>query len=98
MAITRKDIFSFQFFDYGERFSGSYRGMRYRLGREPLEKVVQKPLEEKEKGSIRACTWSEPYSFDNTPEEDKHYRDFPYSEEGVEKAVEWLNEEWNARH
>lgn len=95
MAIERNDIFTFRFFDYGEYFNGSYRGMRYRLGREPLENVSFSSKEDKEKGSIRAFVWPEPMSFDNTPEEKKHLMDFPYSEEGVCSAIEWLNKEWN---
>ncbi len=94
MSIERSDIFTFRFFDYGENFNGSYRGMRYRLGREPLKNVSFSSQEEKEEGSIRAFAWPEPLSFDNTDDEKKHQKDFPYSEEGVCSAVKWLNEEW----
>ncbi len=94
MAINRDDIFHFEYFDYGERFHGSYRGMRYAIAREPLEKVVQKSPEEKAEGSIRLSVWPEPFAFDKTPPEQIIHEDFPYSEEGVRMAVDRLNELW----
>lgn len=96
MAIVRTDIFSFRYFDYGEAFHGSYRGMRYRIGREPLEKVFGKSEEEKAQGNIRVYVWPEPFSFDKTSDEKKIFSDFEYSDEGVEAAIEFLNSTWES--
>lgn len=88
--LERGDFYKFTFFGYGEADYGSYKGMRYRLGVEPLKKI-KKP-EDREAAKIRAYAWKEPFSFAKT--EEKEFADFEYSEEGVVAAVEWLNAEW----
>lgn len=98
MAIVRTDIFSFPYFSYGEAFHGSYRGMRYRVAREPLEWVFGKSAEEKANGNIRAYVWPEPLSFDKTADDQKEYKDFTFSEEGVLEAVDYLNSVWESRY
>lgn len=40
--------------------------------------------------------WPEPYSFDVT-KEDKAGEEFEFSEEGIQKAVDWLNEIWQQK-
>lgn len=94
MAIIRTDIFTFRYFDYGKAFYGSYRGMRYRIAREPLEWVFSKSEEEKAAGNIRAYVWPEPYAFEITEDDKKEFKDFPYSEKGVMEAVDYLNSVW----
>ena len=98
MSIIRTDIFTFRYFAYGEAFHGSYRGMRYMIGRDPLEMVVFKSKEEQENAVIRACVWPEPFSYDKTPEENKEYKEFEYSEAGVSSAIDWLNETWEKEY
>ena len=68
-------------------FTGSYRGMRYRLKKETVT------AEEEEKDVIRAVVWPEPFAFQETPDEQKKWEDFPFGEEGLKDAVEWLNKE-----
>lgn len=70
-------------------FTGSYQGMRYRLKKET---AVSEGEEEKE--VIRAVIWPEPFAFSNTPEEKKEQEDFSFDQEGLEKAVEWLNHKY----
>ena len=48
MAIERNDIHHFNYFLYGEAFYGSYKGLRYRLGTEPLDNIFFKKPEERE--------------------------------------------------
>jgi hypothetical protein len=98
MAIEREDIHTIKYFDYGEAFYGSYKGMRYRVALEPLDFILYKSKEDKEKYNIRAYAWKEPFSFNevNTDEEKKRIasltcEDFEFTEEGIVKAVEWLN-------
>ena len=38
--------------------------------------------------------WPEPFNFIKTPEEEKEYAEFEFSEEGIEDAVRWMNREW----
>lgn len=59
-------------------FTGGYRGMRYRI-----EKMEQEFL---------ATIWPEPYNFETTAEEKKERKQFPFSEEGREEIVQWLNQ------
>lgn len=54
--------------------------MRYRIG--------------KKEDQLEVCTYPEPYAFDATPEEEKKYISFGFSEEGYEEAIAWLNQEY----
>lgn len=47
-----------------------------------------------EKNTLAAICWPEPYSFDATKAEDKVSEEFEFSEEGIQEAVDWLNEIW----
>jgi len=90
--LTRDDFYKFIYFDYGEADYGSHKGMRYRVGVEPLKKLFGKKPEDKEGTVIRAYAWREPWNFSTAT--DKEFADFEYSEEGVCAAIDWLNEEW----
>ena len=60
-----------------ESYSGSYRGMRYTL--------------KKGDEGILVYVYSEPWSFETTPEDEQLTKEFPFSDDGVKEAVEWLN-------
>ena len=64
-------------------FTGSYKGMRYRLSkaREGMEVVI----------------WPGPYNFIKTPEQKKQRKEFPLTIEGKEEAVRWLNEQYEVQ-
>ena len=101
MAIERDDIHTIKYFDYGEAFYGSYMGMRYRVALEPLDFILYKSKEDKEKYQIRAYAWKEPFSFNevNTDPEKKEeggltYSDFDFTEEGICDSIKWLNEKY----
>lgn len=61
-------------------FTGSYKGMRYRLAKsdEGMEVVI----------------WPGPFNFLKTPEQKKQRKNFPLTVEGKENAVAWLNEQY----
>ena len=59
-------------------FTGSHKGMRFFV----------KSYEE---DTITAYVYPEPYSFDKTPGEKKEKEDFPYTKEGVDACIDWLN-------
>ncbi|MCI8281629.1 MAG: hypothetical protein HFI76_08040 [Lachnospiraceae bacterium] len=84
--IEKSDILPISFLKKSP-FTGSFQGMRYRM-----EQV-------KADGGdcLRVILWEGPYSFDITSDEKKESQDFPFSDDGIEKAVEWLNETWEAR-
>ena len=84
--IQRKDILSIPYMKKAA-FTGSYQGMRYRLKKENTE----------EGDKLQAVIWEGPYAYQATPEEQKEYREFPFSEEGIQQAVEWLNDSWQLR-
>ena len=45
--------------------------------------------------SLQVVSWEGPFIFDKTPNEDKKYKDFPYSEEGMEEIIKYLDSEKN---
>lgn len=65
-------------------YTGSYQGMRYRL---------RKKEAEGEK-SLEAVIYPEPFCFEDTAEEEKTFREFPFTEEGFTEAIAWLNQEY----
>lgn len=79
--ITRSDVMPVNFLKK-ENFTGSDRGMRYRMekGEENGDTV------------LIVTVWPEPYGFDATPDEQKTRETFPFSEEGIEAGVAWLNQ------
>ena len=81
--IQRSDILSIPFLKKSA-FTGGYQGMRYRM-----EKCKNEETE-----SLRVVIWNGPYSFDITEESKKEYQEFPFSEEGICRAVDWLNAKW----
>lgn len=81
--IERKDVLSVPYLKKTS-FTGSFQGMRFLLRMEKRE----------EKNILSVFCWEEPFSFDATKDEDKISREFDFSEEGIVKAVDWLNETW----
>lgn len=41
---------------------------------------------------LRCTVWPEPFCYERTPAEVKTVQDFPFTEDGVESARQWLNE------
>ena len=61
-------------------FTGSYKGMRYRLSKagDGMEVVI----------------WPGPYNYIKTPDQKKQRKEFALTIEGKEEAVIWLNEQY----
>ena len=66
-------------------YTGSYQGMRYRL---------RKAVKEEDEKFLEAVIYPEPYGFEATAEKEKTFREFPFTQEGFEEAIAWLNEEY----
>ena len=63
-----------------EPFSGSYHGMRYYL--------------KKTDEGISTFIYPEPWCFEQTPEESKTKKIFPFEQSGLDEAVAWIEEMW----
>ena len=96
--ITTEEILNMNFYKK-EKFTGSYLGMRYLIKKD----VIETPVEDGEEGEVnktdifRAYVWPGPYAFSAVAEEDKTSATFPFTEEGKQQVVDWLNEQWQIR-
>lgn len=90
--IHKEDILSLNYYTYGQAFTGSEKGMRYRVVIQKEEKDEEGNVT-KEKGLV-ASVWPEPFSYDQTPGEQIETKIFEFSEEGRENLVNWLNERY----
>ncbi len=88
--IRREDIMPISFLKM-EKFTGSFRGMRYRMEMTKIPADEEKGIGEQT--VLSAVHWPEPFAFDATPQEQKVRAEFDFSEDGIEKAVDWLNRE-----
>ena len=89
--IEASDILSMSFYSYGQPFTGSCEGMRYRImmcKRETGKDADDKPVIEK---YFEVNTWPEPYSFENTEPENISAKEFPFTEEGYADLLNHLN-------
>ena len=85
--ITAEDILNMNFYKK-EKFTGSYKGMRY---------LVKKEKDDAENDIFRATVWPGPYNFSTTPDDQKISATFPFTEEGRQQAGDWMNEQWRSR-
>ncbi|WP_026507506.1 hypothetical protein [Butyrivibrio sp. MC2013] len=95
--IKKEVFFNFNHYNYGEAFFGSYKGMRYRLARNPLKNVIFIPVADRGEATFDASIWPEPRSYAETPAEAIETRSFPFTEEGFEEAIDWFNEQYVTR-
>ena len=97
MYIKDEDTFGLKYYEYGQAFFGSYKGMRYRVVRDPMEVIFFLPQEKKEEGKLVATVWPEPFAYDVTPEDKKTTREFDFTDEGKLAMTAWLNEQYESR-
>ena len=93
--VTREQLYVL---DYYKRntYMGSYENLYYRVHKieesqtgddgEPTDPVKK----------LEAICWQGPFIFDKTPDENKIYKTFEYSEEGLVAVVDWLNQQHDA--
>ncbi|EOS26374.1 hypothetical protein C806_01110 [Lachnospiraceae bacterium 3-1] len=91
--IGRKDILSIPYLKK-TAFTGSYEGLRFRFAVVKKE-VLPDGEQGKEIQLLEVTAWEGPYGFDATPEEKKQRLEMDFSEEGIQKGIDWLNELWN---
>lgn len=80
--MLKKETFVPMAFFKKEAYSGSMKGMRYRVW--------------KEEELFLTAVYPEPFCYEATPEEKKTRAEFPFTEEGREQAVEWINEQYES--
>lgn len=83
------DILPFGRFKYSQVYTGSYKGMRFRI-------VHPKPGEDEE-NLIYTDVWPEPNCFEKTDDELKVKKSFPYSKEGYDEMITYLENMYNSR-
>lgn len=81
--INDDDILPFGRFKYPQPFTGSLKGMRYRI-------IHPKPAEGEE-NLIFVDVWMGPYSYDKTDSSTFIKKSFEYSKEGYDEIVPYLN-------
>jgi hypothetical protein len=96
-GISDFSTYKISFYDYGLPFLGSYKGMCYRLARNPLQDVHSQSAEKRAEATLMATIWPQPYSFNNTEDSLKETKEFEYSTEGKAEAIAWLNEKYMAK-
>lgn len=84
--IRREDLLALDFYKK-EKFTGSHKGMRYRV-----EAFGEKP-----DLKLKATVWPEPFAYASTKDELMTANEFEYSNDGLAAVAEWLNEEYNQR-
>ncbi len=90
--ISRDDLFPFVHYEYGEAYYGSSGDMRFRVAREPLKNVHFTPPDKRGEASLRVTIWRGPLGFAAVEEGQKTDKLFPFSEEGMQQAADWLDE------
>lgn len=81
--LTRGDFLSLNFVKK-EDYTGSHQGIRYMLRQETVD----------EEKKLKVYIWPEPFGFEATPDEKKISELFPFSEEGMTQAIDWMNERY----
>ena len=83
MQIKDTDVYKLNYFTYNRAFTGSYGNMRSRLIRKK---------DGDEEAVLSAAVYPQPYCWEETEDEKKQIRDFPFTEEGRTGMIEWLNQ------
>lgn len=82
--MTTSEILPFGRFKYPQSFSGSFKGMRY--------KIVHPKPGEGEENLFYVETWPEPYCYEKTNPEEIYKTTFEYSKDGYDQIIPFLNE------
>ena len=91
MKIQPHELYSINFYEYGEAYLGSCDGTRYRVAMEPLKNVHFTPQDKRDPAVLLATVWPEPLSYGAADPETMISKEFEFSEKGLEEAVVWLN-------
>ena len=96
--ILNKDSYGLTWYEHAQPYLGSHRGMRYRIARNPMEDVALAPPDKKGEAEFEVIIWPEPFCFEATPHDQKTIMKFPFTLEGKEEMIEWLNKQYEERY
>ena len=96
--ILNKSSYGLTWYEHAQPYFGSHRGMRYRIARDPMEDVALTPPDKKGEAEFEIIIWPEPLCFECTPEEQKESARFPFTMEGKEQMIDWLNKQYEDRY
>lgn len=85
--IDRSQILSFSHYKKGKAYTGSQKGMRYRIQKKDADDETK----------FFVWVWPEPFSFEKTDKEQLTETQFPFSEEGYEQVMAFLNSQYDSR-
>lgn len=85
--IDENIIMPFNFFKYGGAYSGEHKGMKYLIKRNG----------EKPDFIFNVSVWQGPYASGVIDKELITEREFEFSEEGRDQAIEWLKQQYDER-
>lgn len=95
--ITNDAILNMNFYKK-EKFTGSYQGMRYLIQKASKPQNPKDTSEDAPRTDVFSATvWPGPYNYATTPEEAKTTCCFPFTPEGKQQVVDWLNTQWESR-
>lgn len=84
--IESNQILSFNHYKKGKAYTGSYKGMRYRIQKKDIQT-----------GTVFSVhVWPEPFCFEKTQKEQITETEFEFSEEGYEQVLSYLNNQYEA--
>lgn len=85
--IEENDILSFEHYKKGRPFTGSFKGMRYRIIKEEGSDVD-------DTDKFRVDTWPEPLCYEATDNEKITVQRFAFTEDGRKDIIEYLNDRY----
>jgi len=81
--VDRSRLLSLGYYKKAPSFTGSDNGKCY--------KIERFQEEDSEDNLFKGTIWPGPYSSENTPEESKLSQTAPFTEEGLQSLVDWMN-------
>ncbi|MCR5419901.1 MAG: hypothetical protein K6E98_02715 [Lachnospiraceae bacterium] len=83
--IDHNTILSFEHYKKGKPFTGSYKGMRYRI-------IKEMAGGEDDIDRFRVDTWPEPLCYEATTEDKITTQRFTFDKKGYEEVISYLND------
>lgn len=101
--IDKNSFMPLNFFKKTDYF-GSLSGLRYRIGKAAVPYTDEERAARAQKGEaagedeqktvLRATIWEGPFSYGKHDAETEYHADFPFAEEGIGMAADWVNGEY----
>lgn len=84
--IKYEDVLSLGFYKKSA-FTGSFGDMCYQIRRNAPEDAD---------ACFVVSAWRGPYNYETTPDDQKQFMQFPFTNNGKNQAVDWLNLQYNS--